>query len=114
VMACIGIYGVISHLVGERTHEIAIRLALGAERSEVLRMVLRDGAKMALAGVAIGLGAALGLTRLMASMLFGISAHDPVTVAGVVSLLAFVAFAACYVPARRATRVDPMVALRND
>ena len=114
LMACVGIYGVISHLVGQRTHEIAIRLALGAERWDVLRMVLRDGAKMTLAGVAIGLAAALGLTRLMTSMLFGISAHDPVTVAGVVSLLAFVAFAACYIPARRATRVDPMVALRND
>ena len=114
LMACVGIYGVMSHLVGERTHEIAIRLALGAERRDVLRMVLRDGAKMALAGVAIGLGTALGLTRLMTSMLFGITAHDPVTVAGVVSLLTVVAFAACYIPARRATRVDPMVALRND
>jgi len=114
LMACVGIYGVISHLVGERTHEIAIRMALGAERWDVLRMVLRDGAKMALAGVAIGLGAALGLTRLMTSMLFGISAHDPVTVAGVVSLLMFVAVAACCVPARRAIRIDPMVALRND
>jgi len=114
LMACVGIYGVISHLVGERTHEIAIRMALGAERWDVLRMVLRDGAKMALAGVAIGFGAALGLTRLMTSMLFGISAHDPVTVAGVVSLLMFVAVAACCVPARRAIRIDPMVALRND
>ena len=114
LMACVGIYGVMSHLVGERTHEIAIRLALGAERRDVLRMVLRDGAKMALAGVAIGLGTALGLTRLMTSMLFGITAHDPVTVAGVVSLLTVVAFAACYIPAWRATRVDPMVALRND
>jgi predicted permease len=114
LMACVGIYGVISHLVGERKHEIAIRMALGAERLDVLRTVLGDGAKMALAGVAIGLGAALGLTRLMTSMLFGISAHDPVTVAGVVSLLMFVAFAACYIPARRATRVDPMVTLRNE
>jgi len=114
LMACIGIYGVISHLVGERTHEFAIRMALGAERWDILRMVLRDGARMALAGVAIGLGAALGLTRLMTSMLFGISAHDPVTVAGVVSLPTFVAFAACYIPARRATRVDPLIALRND
>src|SRR5437868_2594641 len=114
LMACVGIYGVISHLVGERTHEIAIRMALGAERWEVLRMVLRDGAKMALAGLAMGLGAALGLTRLIASMLFGVSTHDPVTIAGVVSLLMFVAFAACYLPARRATRVDPMIALRND
>jgi predicted permease len=114
LMACVGIYGVISHLVGERTHEIAIRMALGAERWDVLRTVLRDWAKMALAGVGIGLAAALGLTRFMRSMLFGISAHDPVTVAGVVSLLMLVAFAACYVPARRATRIDPMVALRND
>jgi predicted permease len=114
LMACVGIYGVISHLVGERTHEIAIRLALGAERWDVLRMVLRDGAKMALAGVVIGLGVALGLTRLIASMLFGISAHDPITVGAVVSLLTVVAFAACYIPARRATRVDPMAALRND
>ena len=114
LMACVGIYGVMSHLVGARTHEIAIRVALGAERWDVLRMVFQDGAKMALAGIAIGLGAALGLTRLMTSMLFGISPHDPVTVAAVVSLLTFVAFAACYIPARRATRVDPMVALRND
>ncbi len=113
-MACVGIYGVISHLVGERTHEIAIRVALGAERWDILRTVLLDGAKMALSGVAIGLGAALGLTRLMTSMLFGISAHDPVAVAGVVSLLTLVAFVACYIPARRASRVDPMVALRND
>jgi ABC-type antimicrobial peptide transport system permease subunit len=114
LMACVGIYGLISHLVGERTHEIAIRMALGAERWDVLRMVLRDGARMALAGAAIGLGAALGLTRFMTSMLFGISAHDPVTVAAVVSLLMLVAFAACYIPARRATRVNPMIALRND
>jgi putative ABC transport system permease protein len=113
-MACVGIYGVISHLVGERTHEIAIRVALGAERRDILRTVLLDGAKIALSGVAIGLGAALGLTRLMTSMLFGITAHDPVAVAGVVSLLTFVAFVACYIPARRASRVDPMVALRND
>jgi len=77
-------------------------------------MVLWNGMKMALAGVAIGLGLALGLTRLVASMLFGIGAHDPVAVGGVVSLLAFVTLAACYIPARRATRVDPMVALRND
>jgi hypothetical protein len=114
VMACVGIYGVISHLVAERTHEMSIRVALGAERWDVLRMVLRDGAEMGGAGVAIGLGAALGLTRLLTSMLFGISAHDPVAVAGMVSLLTLVAFAACFIPARRATRVDPMIALRND
>jgi putative ABC transport system permease protein len=113
-MACVGIYGVISHLVGERTHEIAIRLALGAERRDVFRMVLRDGARMALRGAAVGLVAALTLTRFMTSMLFGISAHDPATVLGVVSLLTVVALAACYFPARRATRIDPMVALRTD
>jgi predicted permease len=114
LMACVGIYGVISHLVGERRHEIAIRLALGAKRRDVLGMVLRDGANMALAGVVIGLGAALGLARLLTSMLFGISAHDPLTMAGVVGLLTFVALAACYIPALSATRVDPMIALRND
>lgn len=114
LLACVGIYGVIAHLVGERTQEFAIRTALGAERWDVLRTVLRDGARMALAGVAIGLGAALVLTRFMTNMLFGISAHDPATVAAVVGLLMLVAFAACYIPARRATRVDPMIALRND
>ena len=96
-----------------RTQEIAIRVALGAERSDVLRMVLRDGAKMALAGVVIGLAAAFALVRLMSSMLFATSTHDPITVGGVVGLLLLVAFAACYFPARRATRVDPLVALRN-
>ncbi|HXI29328.1 MAG TPA: FtsX-like permease family protein, partial [Vicinamibacterales bacterium] len=114
LMACVGIYGVISHLVGQRTQEIAIRMALGASYRDVLRTVLRDGAAMALPGVALGLAAALGLTRLIASMLFGISPHDPMTVAGMVTVLIVVAFAACYVPARRAARVDPMVALRND
>lgn len=114
LMASVGIYGVMSHLAGERTHEIAIRVALGAERWDVLRTVLRDGATMALAGVAVGLGAALGLTRLMSNMLFGISAQDPIALTGVVSLLIFVAFAACYIPARRATRVDPMLALRSE
>jgi predicted permease len=113
MMACIGIYGVISHLVARRTQEIAIRVALGAERSDVLRMVLRDGAKMALAGIVIGLAAAFALVRLMSSMLFATSTHDPITVGGVVGLLLLVAFAACYFPARRATRVDPLVALRN-
>ena len=113
LMACVGIYGVIWHWVGERTHEIAIRVALGAERRDIVQMVLRDGAKLIVVGVIIGLAAALGLARLMSSMLFGISTHDPLSVAGVTSVLTFVAFAACYVPARRATRVDPLAALRN-
>jgi len=114
VMSCVGIYGVIAYLAGQRTHEIGIRLALGAERWNVLRMVLGEGAKLALVGVAIGVVAALGLTRLMANMLFGVSAHDPLSFAGVAVLLTLVALAACCIPARRAAKVDPVVALRNE
>ena len=111
-LSCVGIYGVISYLVGQRTHEIGVRMALGAHRADVMRLVLGHGARMTLTGVAIGVAAALGLTRLMAGELFGVTAHDPLTFLGVAVALALVALLASYVPARRAMSVDPVVALR--
>ena len=114
VLAAIGIYGVISYSVAQRTHEIGIRVALGAQRRDVSRMVLGQGGKIALAGIVIGLAASFGLTRLMSSLLFSVSASDPLTFAAVAILLVFVAMLACYLPARRAMNVDPMVALRYE
>jgi len=113
-LGVIGIYGVISYTVSQRKREIGIRLALGAQGADVLQMVLRNGAKMAVVGVAIGIAAAFALTQLMTSLLFGVTAHDPLTFMGVVGLLIGVALLACYIPARRAMRVDPMVALRYE
>src|ERR1700687_2459980 len=113
-LASMGIYGVISYLVGQRTHEIGIRMALGAKQSDVLGLVLREGLRMTALGVAIGLLAAAGLTRLMASMLFGVTATDPLTFLAVGMILATAALAACYVPARRAMKVDPILALRYE
>ena len=114
LLASIGIYGVLSYLVGQRRQEIGVRMALGAGRLDVLRMVLGDGARMTLVGIGIGVVAALILTRWMASMLFGVQPTDPLTFAIVALFLSGVALLACYIPARRASRVDPIVALRYE
>lgn len=113
LLASIGIYGVLSYMVGQRTKEIGVRLALGARRFDVLRMVLKDGARMTLAGILIGLIGALALTRLMGTMLYGVRPTDPLTFVSVAAVLAAIAMLACYVPARRAMKVDPIEALRH-
>jgi ABC-type antimicrobial peptide transport system permease subunit len=113
-LAIVGVYGVMSYVVSQQTREIGIRMALGAEREKVLRMVIGHGLKLTLTGVAIGIGTSLALTCFMRSQLLGVSASDPATFGGVAILLIVVAVGACFILAQRAMRVDPMVALRYE
>jgi len=114
LLASVGIYGVMSYSVEQRTREIGIRMALGAERSSVLRLIVGQGARLAAGGIVVGIAGAFALSRVMAGLLYGVSATDPLTYLALAAILAAVALAACAVPARRAVLVDPVVALRAE
>jgi putative ABC transport system permease protein len=114
LLALSGIYGVISHAVSQRTREIGIRMALGAERSDVLRLILGEGGKIAIAGVALGLVASYVATQSLRALLYGVTPTDPLTFAAVAVVLTLTALVACYLPARRAARLDPMITLRSE
>jgi ABC-type antimicrobial peptide transport system permease subunit len=113
-LAAIGVYGVIAYAVEQRTHEFGVRTTLGAKESDILRLVLREGLLVILIGLGMGIGGAYGATRLIANQLYGVKPMDPMTIAAVASVLILVAFLACYIPGRRATKLDPLTALRME
>jgi putative ABC transport system permease protein len=114
ILAAVGIYGVVAYTASQRTHEIGIRMALGGQRRDVLGLIVAEGAELVFVGILIGIVGSLALARVMAGLLFEVKPADPATFTAVAILLALVALAACYIPARRATKVDPMVALRYE